>query len=441
MTINRDEKPRDQGQQIRPGRTTSLPSNLPSITRSYITLDGDPANGKVHHLAWHHDSRNGMDREELISFGQRNAAILRQLPLLAVSSVFLEGVDASEHGTQLAHDYDLERLAGYFPTRAIPRRLSDYQALALAGSSIGSSIAYFYPHVSLHGGDATHSKVRDLPLRFPDPELRDAVVFNFRETVALQAVLETFRTAPPERRVAAIVYGSRHVFNKDDLPLGLSEHEMPRITKHEFQDWSLFDDTRRFQLASCPIEKILAIRSATRLLGYIWSPLLTSTEQLLILPKLKAEPDFIGSAEQLRATLLRYASDGPRKPEVISLIESMYKEKKGPFSDVVLRPRSGAALARVPGEFESVEIAREKHAFTQLEMVRRASRVEWWAYATIITKKGQMMALDKLELNPTHTEDQLFSFLLQTSGDDKVREEVIRRQNEEIAPFSPNRES
>jgi|694.fasta_scaffold79894_3 hypothetical protein len=212
---------------------------------------------------------------------------------------------------------------------------------------------------------------------------------------------------------------------------------MPRVTKHEFQDWSLYDDTRRFQVASCPVEKILAIRSASRLLGYIWSPLLTSTEQLLILPKLKAEPDFIESADHLRASLLKFASDGPRKPEVISLIESMYKEKKGPFSDVVLRPRSGAALARVPGNFESIEIAREKHAFTQLEMLRRASRVEWWVYPTIITKKGQMMSLDKLELNPTQTEGQLFSFLLQTSGADKVREEVLRRHNEGIAPVTP----
>lgn len=135
--------------------------------------------------------------------------------------------------------------------------------------------------------------------------------------------------------------------------------------------------------------------------------------------------------------LLRYASDGPRKPEVIALIESMDKGKKGPFSDLALRPRSGAALGRVPGEVQSVEIAREKHAFTQLEMVRRASRVDWWAYATIITKKGQMIALDKLEQSPTQTAAELLSYLLQTSGADQVREEVLRRHTEGVAPVTP----
>jgi hypothetical protein len=121
---------------------------------------------------------------------------------------------------------------------------------------------------------------------------------------------------------------------------------MPRVTKHEFQDWSLYDDTRRFQVASCPVEKILAIRSASRLLGYIWSPLLTSTEQLLILPKLKAEPDFIESADHLRASLLKFASDGPRKPEVISLIESMYKDEEG----AVFRRSSPPAKWGCPGK-------------------------------------------------------------------------------------------
>lgn len=80
---------------------------------------------------------------------------------------------------------------------------------------------------------------------------------------------------------------------------------------------------------------------------------------------------------------------------------------------------------------------REKHAFTQLEMVRRASRVDWWAYATIITKKGQMIALDKLEQSPTQTAEELLSYLLQTSGADQVREEVLRRHTEGVAPVTP----
>ena len=164
---------------------------------------------------------------------------------------------------------------------------------------------------------------------------------------------------------------------------------------------------------------------------------MSSAEQLLILPKLKAEPDSAESPAQLFSQLLQKLADGPERAEVLSLMKSLYREKGGPFSDVALRPRSGAALARVWGESESAEICKEKHAFTQLEMVKRAFKVEWWAYSSIITRKGQLLSLEKLRVNPGQPAEELLSYLLQTSGAEKVRSEVLRRYEERHAPFTP----
>ena len=48
-----------------------------------------------------------------------------------------------------------------------------------------------------------------------------------------------------------------------------------------------------------------------------------------------------------------------------------------------------------------------------------------------------MIALDKLEQSPTQTAEELLSYLLQTSGAGQVREEVLRRHTEGVAPVTP----
>ena len=418
------------------GRPRTLPSNIPALERSSLTLPGAPERGTIHHLAWHHGARNGMDREELVLLGQRNAAILRQVGELKVSSVFIEGHDTSEGAESLVVPCELQQLAGYFPHKRVPHRISDYQALVLADVSIASATAFFYPEVSVHGADTHVDRIRNLSFQSKDETLRDAIVFHYREVLALEAIVRAFEGKAPEQRVAALIFGAAHVFNAVDIPHSVSPDQMPEVHKHEFEEWSLFHDTKNFQNASSAIERILSIRQARRLSMHIWSDALTSTEQSLILPKLKANPDFVDSADELRGRLLRSVADGPRKAEVLGAIEHLYETKSGPFSDITTRPRSGAALARVPGRYESLEICREKHPFTQLEMVRRASAIEWWAYSSIITDKGQLLALDKLQRNPGEPLDTFYGCLLRSTGSERVRKEVIRRHHEGIAPFA-----
>lgn len=411
-----------------------LKGRLPAIDRSYLTLAGDPCVGRIHHLAWHHDAANGMDREERIHFGERNAAILHQLKALGVRSVFIEGHDTGDKVTDLVEPKDLQRLASYFPNHRLPTRLSEYQAVILAEVSLGSATAYFYPDVSIHGAD-TRSKIRDRSYRSNDPVLSEAIVYHYRESLALDAIISSFEGKPAEERVAALIFGANHVFDRTDIPESVSHLPLPEITKHTFEGWSIYQDTEKLMRSGSAVERILNIRFARRLLYYVWGPELTSTEQHLILPKLKVSPDFFDSPEQLRARLLRSVADGPRREEVEDTIERLYQQKSGPFSDLVPRPRSGAALKRVPGEFESGEIYDEKHPFTQLEMIRRASRVQWWAFGSIISSKGQLAALDKLIPENGATKESLVNDLLRRAGSKDVRAEIIRRHGESLAPF------
>ena len=413
--------------------------NIPKIISSQVTLEGNPEVGTVHHLGNTHLPNFGVDRDEYILQGQRDLSIIKKVADLKVKQCFLE---ADRPDSEYLKDLNLngtkcEELRRCFPDRKIPTNPSDDQVVVLARAGLSDSIKWFIPSVTLHGTNALHeNRWKQVDSPYTSKEERDKIVLQEREKIVLDEVvkkLERFLANSPE---VVLIYGRDHSWSPDDIPNHLLKTEVPVVIKHEYQRWNSYDKTYEFENSPSAAKQIEIIDTKIKLFDYCWKSARSGEVQLALIDKLKTSPDYWDSPSQFAQDLKDNIKQDGFAGKVAAAISDRLNNNTGPFCDLSLRDGGAQLIKSLDQEFASLTIYDEMHAFTQIELVKKAEQIEVYAFGKLITHKSQTLALPKLFKSPGSSTEDFYSSLLQYAIRDDLKQEIMVRFYGKKAPFN-----
>jgi hypothetical protein len=212
--------------------------------------------------------------------------------------------------------------------------------------------------------------------------------------------------------------------------------EVPVVIKHEYQRWSWYYKSEEFKQAPSAAKQIEIIDTKIKLFDYYWGDARSGEVQLALIDKLKASPDYYDSPAQLAQYLKDNIEQDEFAGKVSAAISDRLNNNTGCFRDLSLRDGGTQLIKSLDQQFASLTIFDEMHAFTQIELVKKAHQIEGYAFGYLITHKSQMLALPKLVNTSGYSTEDFCSSLLQHAIRDELKKEILDRFERKEAPFN-----
>lgn len=414
--------------------TYSSNSNLPSETPPQEVETGQVDGGTVYHLGQIHLARGVRDYEAHVVIGRHRAAVLKKLGTLPVYACFLEGEDQTFNSSinYIPSEHQQFMLRTIFPTRQIPERITDEQAILFAGGDLATIIPHFYPHISLYGAESIEERNYIDMCSRAERKAREFNLFERRERFAILQMQKLFAKLAPEKRAIAIIYGARHTFAFSTVTTS-PDAKRPRVIKHTFESILPHERARAFLRAASAEEQLKVIMSPGRINLGVWAKALSVDVQLELLPRIRAGVDEVYCSEVLRDRLLAGMTVGSRE-ELVAAILKAYKRGEGPFADLRLRSGGEYFKDRVKlGELSY--ITSELHPFTQLELLRVAESITVDIWQNLRSQVAQIEGLKKIPARKLKYPKILLEQMLFYSSNEVVEAAVFEAFDSHSAPF------